>query len=266
MNVGLDRIIARLKGRSSLRRAREVCGVRLHEVDYDAGLHVPCHWHDWTSLHLVIRGCVADRFRRYERRATTGQLLHYPAGEVHQTGFGPLPARKFHIALPPGVEPRVPPGWPREPIIAWQQLAHALYGEFTRSDVVTELGLEGVISELIGYDDQRRTARAVPGWLPRARTLLLDSPGKTPSLTEMAHELGLHRSYLARAFHRWQGCTLGQYARRARIRNAAVTLSTSDAPLAQVAGEAEFADQSHFGREFRRQFGRTPGQFRGDFR
>jgi AraC-like DNA-binding protein len=40
----------------------------------------------------------------------------------------------------------------------------------------------------------------------------------------------------------------------------------SDLPLAQVAIEAGFADQSHFNHEFRRQLGRTPGEYRLHYR
>jgi AraC-like DNA-binding protein len=40
----------------------------------------------------------------------------------------------------------------------------------------------------------------------------------------------------------------------------------SDASLSEVALNGGFADQSHFSREFRRQFGRTPREYREHYR
>ena len=59
------------------------------------------------------------------------------------------------------------------------------------------------------------------------------------------------------------GCTVGEYLRRLRIERAAEQLSRGDAPLAEIALTAGFADQSHFSNVFRRRTGdlrrRPPG-------
>lgn len=53
-----------------------------------------------------------------------------------------------------------------------------------------------------------------------------------------------------------------QYLRKLRVRMACRALVFTDRPLAQVAMECGFADQSHFGHEFRKQTGRTPKGYR----
>ena len=57
-------------------------------------------------------------------------------------------------------------------------------------------------------------------------------------------------------------CRVGEYGRRARIEWAAAQIAAGDRPLAEIAAEAGFADQSHFTRLFRRYLGTTPGRFR----
>ena len=53
-----------------------------------------------------------------------------------------------------------------------------------------------------------------------------------------------------------------KYLRRLRIRMASRALVYTGQSLAEVAVGCGFSDQSHFTREFRRQFGRTPREYR----
>src|SRR5262249_20503447 len=52
------------------------------------------------------------------------------------------------------------------------------------------------------------------------------------------------------------------YLRKLRLRMASHALVFTNQPLSVVAASSGFADQSHFSREFRRHFGRTPRQYR----
>jgi AraC-like DNA-binding protein len=53
-----------------------------------------------------------------------------------------------------------------------------------------------------------------------------------------------------------------KYLRKLRMRMASRALVYTRMTLAEVADECGFSDQSHFTREFRRQFGRTPREYR----
>lgn len=72
-----------------------------------------------------------------------------------------------------------------------------------------------------------------------------------------------------RAFERkFHGCfhiTPQKYIRRLQLRMASRALVYTSQPLADVAVECGFSDQSHFTREFRRYFGRTPREFRAHY-
>ena len=56
--------------------------------------------------------------------------------------------------------------------------------------------------------------------------------------------------------------TAGVYLREIRVQRAADALVRSSAPLAQIALDAGFADQSHFTRVFRTAYGVTPHRWR----
>jgi transcriptional regulator GlxA family with amidase domain len=57
-----------------------------------------------------------------------------------------------------------------------------------------------------------------------------------------------------------------KYLRKLRLRTASRALVYTPASLAEVALSCGFADQSHFTREFHRQFGRTPRDYREHYR
>ena len=93
---------------------------------------------------------------------------------------------------------------------------------------------------------------------------LQDAPQSTPSLEELATLADVHPAHLARTFKRLQGVSVGEYHRNLRVAAACQALRDPTRPIAEVAAEAGFSDQSHFTRMFRRLTGQTPGEFRDD--
>jgi len=67
---------------------------------------------------------------------------------------------------------------------------------------------------------------------------------------------------LARAFRRRYGCTVGEYVRRLRIEFACRELAGSEKPLASIAQNAGFFDQSHFSKTFKLLTGQSPAAYR----
>ena len=64
------------------------------------------------------------------------------------------------------------------------------------------------------------------------------------------------------AFH----LTPQKFLRKLRLRIASRALMSADQSLSEIALKCGFADQSHFSREFRRQFGRTPRDYREHYK
>lgn len=65
-----------------------------------------------------------------------------------------------------------------------------------------------------------------------------------------------------RMFRRQMQSTPQRFLRRLRLRLACRELTESRRPLAAIAAAHGFCDQSHFVREFRREFGLPPGEYR----
>lgn len=99
------------------------------------------------------------------------------------------------------------------------------------------------------------------GPLAQVRALLEEDSARNVTLDDLSCLTGLNAFTLLRAFRRAYGLPPHAYQVQARLRQAKRLLRQGDS-LAQVALHTGFADQSHFGRHFRRTYGLTPDQYR----
>jgi AraC family transcriptional regulator len=227
------------------------------DVLFAGGRHLPLHAHPYGCVAVVVEGVVRKRFTGSELDAEAGVILTMPAQEPHQDRFGPDGARivvveSCSVARLGGFR-----DW-NAVLLAWRAAR-----ELAEPDEFTPLALEGLALELTALaerlPDERRRASAR---LELARAYIHDRLHEAPAATEVADAAGLHPAHLARSFRACYGETMGGYARRLRIEWAAARLVATDVPLARLAAEAGFADQSHFTRAFKRRFGVPPGRYR----
>ncbi len=81
-------------------------------------------------------------------------------------------------------------------------------------------------------------------------------------LSELARLAGLSPFHFLRVFRATTGLTPHQYLLRARLRNAAMALAQTAAPVTEVALLSGFEDLSNFIRSFRAEYGSTPARYR----
>jgi AraC family transcriptional regulator len=144
-------------------------------------------------------------------------------------------------------------------------LGTRLYKEFRQSDELSPLAIEGLTLELLAECSRQasRTGdRHPPRWLLAVSDLVQARFREPLTLGAIAETVGVHPAHLARVFRRFHGCTLGDHVRRLRVEFACHRLTTSDAPLVDIALATGFSDQSHFSNAFRRHTGMTPAAFR----
>jgi len=82
------------------------------------------------------------------------------------------------------------------------------------------------------------------------------------SIRAMAQTCGLSIGSFHRQFRDTYLCTPHTYVRQLRVRMSCQALVFSRRPIAVVAAECGFSDQSHFTKEFRRIMGETPRNYR----
>lgn len=85
------------------------------------------------------------------------------------------------------------------------------------------------------------------------------------SLNELSTIAGLSSYYFARQFKESMGITPHQYVIQQRIEKAKQLLENKDIPIAKIAIDCGFSNQSHFGRVFRQATGTTPKAYQQAF-
>jgi AraC family transcriptional regulator len=192
-----------------------------------------------------------------------GAALTMPVGARHGASFGVAGAR---IAIVKARGPDSAVAFDRFQALrgrGYGWLALRLIAELHASDAGAPLAAEGLALELLAAARREREPRARrPAWLGAAEELLRARTGECLRLSDVACELQLPTVEVAHAFRRHLGVSVGEYGRRLRIEWAAREVVRGDRPLAEIAAEAGFADQSHFTRLFRRYIGTTPGRYR----
>jgi AraC family transcriptional regulator len=201
--------------------------------------------------------------------------LFYPAGEAHADSFRDSKTRCFVIELKPSwlerfnhsskliTEPARFNGGKAS------GLALRVYEEVRALDGFSPLAIEGLLLEIVA--EISRSSRKIHDSQPTTRIELvkelIHSQLQEPlPLSALAKHAGMHPVYLAQAFRKVCGCTIGEYVRRLRIEFACRELTDPNRTISEIAAAAGFFDQSHFTRTFKRLVGVTPAEFRKHFR
>lgn len=215
-------------------------------------------------LAIVLEGAVAKSFRARTVELRPARAVVMPAGATHGARFGADGARILIVALR-SVDDPIAGCFARlaelgGPELSW--LAWRLAAELRAADTAAPLAAEGLALELLAAAAREPLVDRAPRWLRAAEELLRDRVHDHLGLGELAEAVGVQPGRLARAFRLHYGLTVGEYGRRLRLAWAAKALAETDAPLAEIATSAGFADQSHFTRVFKQQVGSTPARYR----
>jgi AraC family transcriptional regulator len=226
-------------------------GFRVSDVTFAPGRRLPRHSHPRGCIAVVVEGVVEKAFTRIADTATQGSVITMPPEEPHVDAFGRTGARLVVVESPGDEQVALQRDW------ACLLIATKIAHELEAPDPFTPLAVEGLALELAAAA-RRLGSSAAPPWLERAREMALG----LASVSEIAAELDVDPRLLARAFHERYGASIGEYVRNARLDWAASRLVLGNEPLAALALEAGFADQSHFTRSFKRRTGLPPGKYR----
>jgi AraC family transcriptional regulator len=134
---------------------------------------------------------------------------------------------------------------------------------------------ERILTESLGTALSIRMAQRFVGHLPlptskglsperlqRVRDYIEAHLDEDLSLTILADVACLSPYHFSRSFKQTTGVGLHHYVMQRRLERAKTLMRRTNQPLALIALEAGFADQSHLNSAFRREVGVTPGQFR----
>jgi len=89
-----------------------------------------------------------------------------------------------------------------------------------------------------------------------------DTESDTLDVTKLSREVAMSRSVLYRKLKALTGNSIQDFVRIVKLRKAARILLESDAPISEIAFLSGFSNSKHFSTAFKRQFGKTPTEYR----
>jgi len=235
--------------------------IALSPVVHDQKRVNVAHAHEAAFVTLMLDGDYAEKAALRSFRFERFSAMFHPAGIEHQDFIGASGVRLLMFEFTSELIEDMRNRSLRD--LSGSRAAWGLLALYRDAPHIEQLEFESRALELIGCIAPlaRTTPRDLPS-LQRAREYLHARFRDRLMIKDIARAAGVHPVYLGQVFRRQFGETIGAYVNRLRIRAAADQLSSTDAPLADVAFEYGFCDQSHFQRVFKRLSGRTPTEFR----
>ncbi len=117
-------------------------------------------------------------------------------------------------------------------------------------------------SELLKWEFMRQQERSLR--LKKLFDHINARPAEKLSLSGAARLVGMSAPQFMKTFKQVAGMTLVAYLNHVRLANGARLLRETNRSIADIADASGFSDQSYFDKRFKRAFGRTPKEFRGD--
>jgi AraC family transcriptional regulator len=238
--------------------------VTIGEYSYAGGYRIDRHSHAAAYLSVVLHGEYRETVDRAENQISGPTVIVHRPGESHHDVFGrrgatilsiDMPADWFQLLL--ARSRTVYAGHDVRAAIA--RVARAVKADHAAS----EWFLESAVLHLVGTVlQQSERLRSEPPWLARLTAYLNDTYAQNTPLSELAAIAQLHPVSMARQFQKRHRCTIGEYVRALRIERALQDLADERKPIAEIAAEHGFSDQSHLTRQLRLATGMTPARWR----
>lgn len=239
--------------------------VTLRARDLAPGYHFPHHRHPWGQVVYALDGALTVEAAGGSWLAPPQRAVWVPPGVDHAVAAtGAAAFRSLYVAAEAAA---VLPD--RVTVIEVAPLLRELIRAFT--DAPERYDPDGPDARLVAVIlDRLAAAAAAPARLhlpmprdrrliPVARALIAD-PADPRGLEALAREAGASARTLARLFQRETGMSFGQWRTRRRLIAAIERLADGTA-VTTVAYDLGYESPSAFVAMFRRETGRTPGQY-----
>lgn len=248
--------------------ARELGGLTISTTIHAGGTALPRHYHEREYFCFVDSGRFEERTGGGAHSCGAELVLFHPPGESHANSFEAT-TRCLNIEVPAALDLGARGlgdafrrrDQRRSPRLA--ALARQIQRELRAPDAATELAIRGLVLELAAEwtraapSDARRLA-----WLDEAVRIVRAEFAHDLEFRDVAARVGVHPVQLSREFRRAQRMTMTEFVNRLRVERAQRLLATTARPIAAIALQAGFADQSHLAKVFRRYTGTTCARYR----
>jgi len=228
------------------------------------------HLHARPYLSILVRGSYTENYGPKACECLPGHAIFHASGEVHSDQFSDEGGELVNLEILPDFEAHLRDDGVRTDIRAivnhphCTELALKLRRELSWADSFSGLVIEGIGMELTAFVLRARLEQPKPekDWIESVDAALRKQYTAPPSLAELAAMVHVHPVHVARTFRKRRHCSVGEYVRILRLEAACRQLRHTELPIAEIAANSGFADQSHLSRTLKRYMGVSPTSLR----
>lgn len=256
-----------------------------NQVAIDAPIRHPTHRHSSYELIVVDQGPYHCLLNKQDVKLDSTQCLLVKPGDLHEVILKP---GQRHLVLQFDLEERTlasnlsisvfdPLIKPTEqvitiPVSRIEPLLHSIASSATTdshfSAEIQDSLIEQVLWTLLSYIPENclaptfRKLSIDQRFLDRLEKISLENSSRHLTLDELARQMEMSKSTLAKRSTELLGETPSHYLLRGKIDAAAALLSMTERPIKEISFELGFQNPYHFSRVFKRMTGQSPSEFR----
>lgn len=245
--------------------------VQLALTRCDAGLELPRHHHEHAFLSFLLDGEYSEGDKQQWRDCHENTVTWHPRNDQHAVRHGTRPVTSLQVEF---LEDEIEQISIRHHFPALRTSARmpslryhiqSLVEEINTGDEWSEWAIRGGLLQIfstLGRYENRQRGLSPESVVSHVNAVIEDACPETPDEQALTSGCGAGISHVAAIYRQMTGESIASVVRRRRISRACELLTTKDMPLAEVAVECGFYDQSHFTRMFSKLMKCTPGHFR----
>lgn len=231
---------------------------------------VDWHYHENAYFTFILEGKVVEGNKKEVYNCDAGSLLYHNWQDPHYNIKPDVFTRGFHMELENAwfdqfsfdvskVEGSIKISNPNIKLILYK-----IFKESKINDESSVLNIQSLVLQALDqlYSDCNTNRKNSAEWVAKIKEILHDDLSKSHTLDGLVKELKIHPVHLSRDFPKHFQCTLGDYIRKLKINKSFTLLINKKLSLTEISYICGFADQSHFGRCFRKQTGLSPLAYR----
>lgn len=234
-------------------------GIRVARVEHPSEQLIDAHDHDWACLTVYRCGSYTEQVAAEEITIDAPAAVFHPSGGQHANRVGAMGLETTSFLFDPTLLRNDVPARALRDGRAWRggPVARAAQ-ELIRDAARSAADPAALMSRFLQAALVAATAH-VPSWLATAsRAISVESM----NTAQIAQRLHLHPAWLARAYLHATGESIQATSRRHKVERALALIRSTSLPLAQIAADVGFCDQSHMVRCFHAVIGRAPSAVR----